>query len=142
ADRIERWVDGRLVYFDGTTTTNGKPVHIHGQAQGDSFALTTPAGTSLAAADLFPSNPWSSAFIAARHLLHLTTGEGEPAQVVAGGTTTLSLAGRAVTVRVYRIDTALTHAVIWLDAGSTPVRMEVRAHGRTVVLDLQSETTL
>jgi hypothetical protein len=142
ADRIERWVDGRLVYFDGTTTTNGKAVHIHGQAQGDGFALTTPAGTSLAAGDLFPSNPFSSAFIAARHLLHVTTGEVEPAHVVAGETATLSLAGRAVAVRAYRIDTALTHALIWLDASSVPVRMEVRAHGRSVVLDLQSETAL
>ncbi|MBV8411469.1 MAG: hypothetical protein JOY64_27830 [Alphaproteobacteria bacterium] len=142
ADRIERWEGGRLVYFDGTTTTNGKSVHIHGQAQGDGFALTTPAGTSMAAGDLFPSNPWSSAFIAAHHILHVTTGEVEPAQVVAGETTTFNLAGRAVTVRAYRIDTALTHALVWLDASSVPVRIEVRAHGRTVILDLQSETTL
>jgi hypothetical protein len=143
ADRVERWIGDHLVYFDGTTTTNGKTVHVHGQAQGDGFSLTTPAGTSLAAGHLlFPSNPWSSAFIAAHYILHVTTGEVEPAHVVAAGTTTLNLSGRAVTVRAYRIDTALTHAVVWLDASSIPVKIEVQAHGRAVVLDLKSETTL
>lgn len=142
ADRIERWTDGRLVYFDGMTTTNGKAVRVHGQAQGDNFALTTPTRTSTMAGGLFPSNPWSSAFIAARYILHVTTGEVEPVQVVAGETTTLTVLGQAVPVRAYRIDTALTHAVVWLSPSQIPVRMQVQAHGRTVYLDLQSDTGL
>jgi hypothetical protein len=125
--------------FDSTTITNGNPVHIHGEARGDGFALTTPAGTVLVAGDLYPSNPWSSAFIAARHILHVTTGEVEPAQVVGGESETVTVAGRAVPARRYSIDTALTHAVVWLDGNDVPVRMQVHAHGHTVFLDLQAE---
>ena len=138
AYRIERWEDGRLVYFDGTTTTNGEVVHVHGEARGDRFAVTSAKGTFLASGDLFPSNPWSAAFITARKILHVTTGEIEEATVTGGEARVLTVAGRPVLARAYHIETALTHAVVWLDQRDVPVFMEVAAHGHTVFLDLQS----
>src|SRR5579863_1858932 len=42
ASREERWRDGRLVYFHGVTSTNGKPIELSGTADGDRFVLMTP----------------------------------------------------------------------------------------------------
>lgn len=139
ATRLERWQDGRLVFFDGITITNGTPVHIHGEAQGDGFLIDRPQGNLLAPGDLYPSNPWSAAFTSARHILHVTTGDVEDATAVAGETTEVSAAGRAVAARAWHVDTRLTHAVVWLDAAGVPILMQVAAHGHTVYLRLQGE---
>ncbi|HUN40530.1 MAG TPA: DUF6134 family protein [Acetobacteraceae bacterium] len=141
ADRTERWQDGRLIYFDGTTTTNGHSVHVHGEARSDLFVVISPTGTVAAPAGVFPSNPWSEAFIHADTILHVTTGRIEPAKVVADGAeTALVVAGKSVPATPYRIESSLTDAIVWVDRRGIPVLMKVKSRGHTVTLVLQSVT--
>ena len=60
AKRTERWQGDRLVSFEGVTITNGDRLEISGQAQGDHFVVTTPAGKITAPASVHPSNPWGA----------------------------------------------------------------------------------
>jgi hypothetical protein len=75
AERIERWKGNRLVYFRGTTTTNGKTVDIKGDALGDSFVITSPVGNVTALAAILPSNPSSPNLFNSDTVMRTDTGE-------------------------------------------------------------------
>jgi Family of unknown function (DUF6134) len=140
ADRIEIWRDGRLVGFSGVTTINGHSVAIRGKASGSVFVVTSPAGTVTAPGNVTPNNPWSCNFIHGTTVFAVNTGTVEPAQVTGGQTVALDIAGHKILTRYYRVESARTHAQVWLNDDCVPVRMDVINNGTNISLVLRRET--
>lgn len=142
ADRVERWTDGRLVYFNGVTTINGKPVAVHGTAQGNGFVVTSPHGTITAPADVATNNPRSCSFIRRNMIFAVNTGTIEPGHVTGGEAVMLQSAGGEIWTRHYRIESVHTHAQVWLDQRCVPVKMSVVISGTDISMPLTHETDL
>lgn len=140
ADRIELWRDGRLIGFSGVTTINGDSVSMQGQARGNVFVITGPAGTITAPADVTPNNPWSCDFIRGTTVFAVNTGTVEPVRVTGGQPEVLDIAGRETPTRHYRVESASTHAQVWLNDQCVPVRMDVINNGTNISLVLTQET--
>jgi Family of unknown function (DUF6134) len=140
ADRIELWQDGRIVYFDGVTTVNGKAFPVHGEAQGSTFVVTSPDGAAIAPADVYPNNPWSCAFVHGTTIFAVNTGTVEPGQVTGGEPATLDIDGKSLWTRHYRVESARTHANVWLNQQCVPVRMDVVISDTNISLVLTGET--
>ena len=140
ADRVELWQDGRIVYFDGVTTVNGNAFPVHGEAQGNTFVVTSPDGTAVAPADVYPNNPWSCAFIRGTMIFAVNTGTVEPAEVTGGEPAPLTIDGKSLQTRHYRVESARTHAHVWLNQECVPVRMDVVISDTNISLILTGET--
>jgi hypothetical protein len=140
ADRIEIWRDGRLVGFSGVTTINGHSVAIRGEARGSIFVITSPTGTIAAPGNVTPNNPWSCDFIHGTMVFAVNRGTVEPAQVTGGQPEALDIAGHRIRTRHYRVESARTHAQVWLNDQCVPVRMDVINNGTNISLVLSRET--
>jgi hypothetical protein len=140
ADRVELWQDGRIVYFDGVTTVNGNAFPVHGEAQGNTFVVTSPHGTAVAPADVYPNNPWSCAFTHGTVIFAVNTGTVEPGEVTGGEPAPLVIEGKSLQTRHYRVESARTHANVWLNQECVPVRMDVVISGTNISLVLTGET--
>jgi hypothetical protein len=137
ADRTELWRDGRLVGFSGVTTINGQSATIRGEAHDDVFVITGPDGTITAPGNLTPNNPWSCDFIHGTTVFAVNTGTVEPAQVTGGQRDRLEIDGKSTWTRLYRVESANTHARIWLDDRCVPLRMDVINNGTNISLVLR-----
>ena len=137
ATRTEEWRRGRLISFQGVTTTNGKSINVSGAARGRSFVITTPEGTTVAPADVHPSNPWSPAVLKAHVMMSTKSGQIESVQVVGGDETAATFDGKTRILRRYEID-GRKRGVVWLDDNGVPIAFKVWEQGTPVKLVLTS----
>ncbi|HLG85995.1 MAG TPA: DUF6134 family protein [Alphaproteobacteria bacterium] len=82
--RVEHWHGDRLISFDGTTVENGEKILVHGEAKGkDGFVITSPFGTVVAPADVYPENPRKGMVWKSSSVMIMSTKDGElyPAKV-------------------------------------------------------------
>jgi hypothetical protein len=137
ADRVEVWRDGRLVYFNGVTVINGKPFPVRGAARGNQFVVTSPNGTAIAPANVSSNNPWSCAFIHGTTIFAVNTGTVEPGRVTGGEQTMLVIGGKSFPAWHYRVESARTHANVWLDRNCVPLKESVMILGTDISLILR-----
>src|SRR5271166_1664151 len=137
ASRIERWIGGRLIYFDGVTTDPGGSLHIHGAAQGEKFVVVTPWGQIEAPSDLFPSNPWSQDLINARTMMAVKTGSVEPVSITGGPNERVTIDKREIEATCYKIASESNSGSICFDKGRVPVEFRVRVYGFSIVFTLK-----
>lgn len=124
AERTERWQDGRLMSFVGTTTKNGDTMEVKGAANGNSFVITSPLGTFTAPASVQPANPWSAKCLNSTTMMRVDNGKIEQVRVSGGSETTVAIDGTTIPVRQYKIDGA-TQYKIWIDQHDIPVKFVV-----------------
>jgi hypothetical protein len=125
AQRQERWRGDRLVFFQGVTTKNGRPLELHGEARGDSFVIVSPTGTAAAPADIHPANPWSANFLGSGTMMRVDTGAIEPVRITGGAETNVTIEGATLRTRRYEIN-GKTHYKVWLsEAQQVPVKFSV-----------------
>ena len=136
ASREERWHGDRLVAFDGVTTTNGARLPIHGESRDGGFAVTTPAGTVLAPANVHPSNPWSAMVLQSDVLMSTRSGKVMKAVISGGEIERVTLAGTTRLLHQYEIIDE-KHQLVWLDDEGVPVAFRAEFDGTAVdfVLD-------
>jgi hypothetical protein len=120
ADRTETWKGGKLVAFLGVTTTNGDKVEIKGEAKGNAFVITTPAGTINAPADIRVSNPWSDNFIGATAMMSADSGKVQSVSVEPGVKVTTQIGTAMLNLTSYDIVSKPAYQ-IWLDGRRIPV---------------------
>jgi len=123
-DRTEQWKDGRLIAFHGTTTVNGDRTEIRGEAKGDVFAITTPAGTVDAPANIRLSNPWSNNFIGATAMMAVDSGRIQPVSIGSGEKASVKIGGAMDETLRYDIVSSPPYKV-WLDDSNVPVMFNV-----------------
>lgn len=137
ATRSEEWRRGRLVSFRSVTTTDGKSVEVTGVARGNSFVITTPTGTTVAPADVRPSNPWSPAILNAHVMMSTKTGLIEDVRVTGGDEIAATFDGKTRILHRYLID-GRKRGVVWLDDHDVPVAFKVWEQGTPIELVLTS----
>jgi hypothetical protein len=94
-DHTEIFRGDRLVSLQCATTTNGTRIEVRGEARGDHFVVTSPAGVVDAPGDVAPSDPWVLKQIGVGTVVSIKTGRiistrvtgGEPAKVLLQGVT-------------------------------------------------------
>jgi hypothetical protein len=143
AHRLQVWRNGRLVRFEGVTTTNGARLEIEGAARDDGFAVVTPDGTALAPADVVPSDPWQASRAAAgataATMLSTKSGRVEPVRQVDGGPALLSVHGIDIPVRHYAFASDKRQEV-WIDSRGIPVQFRTVENGTPIDFVLTRET--
>jgi len=120
ADRTEIWRAGRLVHFQGVTTTNGDRIEVRGEARDGEFVVTTPSGVKIAPPDVIPSNPWSARSSAAGVMMSTKTGRLETVADIKVEDTVIPVLGVEVPTRHFVISTDKRQDV-WKDARGVPV---------------------
>ncbi len=131
AERRERWHRDRLVAFDGVTVTNGDRFEVRGEARDGGFAVTTPAGTVMAPANVHPSNPWSAMVLNSNSILSTRSGRVLPAQVSGGAVEPVTLDGQSLRLHQYEIVTN-KRQLVWLDEEGTPVAFRAEEEGTPI----------
>jgi hypothetical protein len=134
ADQNETWRNGRLVSFHATTTTNGSPITVSGEARGGGFVVTTPTGTVTAPADVAASDPMGFSRTGRAEVVSIRSGKVEPIDVVGGQPATLMLNGTAQATRHFQVNTATVPDKweVWLNAQGVPVKFRSRERGDAV----------
>jgi translation initiation factor IF-1 len=125
AKRTERWQGGRLVYFSGVTTKNGKPMELQGEARGDSFVIDSPRGVVTAPADVHPANPWSANFLGSDTMMSVDTGAIEPVRISDGEAANVTIDGRPLRARKYEIRGKIRYKIWLSEADQVPVMFSV-----------------
>lgn len=137
ATRSEEWSGNRLVSFRGVTITNGKSVDVSGEARGNAFVITSPDGTTVAPADIRPSNPWSPAVLSAHVMMSTKTGKIEDVHISGGDETPVTFDGKTRLLRQYAID-GRKRGVVWLDDRGVPIAFRVWEQGTPIELVLET----
>ena len=139
-DRVEQWVGDRLVSFQGTTTTNGRSVEVKGEADGESFAVSSPNGVFMAPATVKLANPWSEAMLKGETMLTPDRGQLEDVQIRPVGLTELDIMGMMMRARRYEIArlTGEKRYEVWIDEEGTPVMFNMNTRRGTVTFTLTS----
>ena len=132
ADRSEVWRGGRLISFDGVTTTNGTAIKVHGEARGDQFVISSSTlGTLTAPASVVPSTPWSVKTTGEGVMMSTKSGRLQTIRVTDGAETVIQVNGVPTKVRHYRIDGEKRQDV-WLDGRGVPVMFRTVENGESV----------
>ncbi|MDE2229622.1 MAG: hypothetical protein KGL11_11355 [Alphaproteobacteria bacterium] len=137
ATRSEDWLKGRLVSFHGVTTTDGKSLDVSGEARGNTFVITSPAGVTVAPADVRPSNPWSATVLKANVMMSTKTGEVENVRITGGTEIAVTFDGRTRLLHQYLID-GRKRGLVWLDDRGAPIAFQVWERGTPIDLVLVS----
>jgi hypothetical protein len=135
AERTERWLGNRMIAFQSVTTTNGDALEVHGEAQGDSFVITTPEGVFTAPANVHPSNPWSLKVFESDMMMSTKTGEFFPVSVSDSGQADVTIDGADLKLHRYDI-IGRKHDIVWLDDGGVPVAFEIEQGNKQIVFQL------
>jgi hypothetical protein len=142
AQRRQIWRDGRLVFFHGITTTNGVPIEVRGEAEGDAFRVATPAGTEVAPANVVLSDPWQASRSGGRlstgTMLSTKTGRIGPVEATGGESERLSVDGVALAVKHYAFASDKRQDV-WLDSRGIPVMFRTIENGTPIDFVLSHE---
>lgn len=142
ADQNETWRGGRLTAFDSDTRVNGKDLKVSGQARGDHFMVTTPAGVVAAPANVCASDPWSFSHAGRATVVSLRTGKVDQVNVSGGEVERVALQGAAVSARHFHVSTATQPDKweAWLDETGMPVKFRSFDHGSAIDFTLASHS--
>lgn len=116
-DWFEKWQDGFLDRFNGTTVTNGDIERVTGRRDGDGFTIRSNNETRDAPAEIQPVNPWSKKFVEATVFMSPETGRITHSQFKEEGLMQLELGDGYVQVTAYRANADGEHWVYFDDKG-------------------------
>jgi hypothetical protein len=131
AERVEHWQNDRLTLFRGVTETNGKPLEVDGEARGNSFVITSPAGTVTAPADVRPTNPWSPAVLNADVVMSTKSGRVFSAHLNDVKDEVVTADGKPERLRRFDVTTDKPQSV-WLDDHNVPVAFRTVEDGTPI----------
>jgi hypothetical protein len=143
AQRSQEWRNGRLMRFEGVTTTNGATIAIRGEAQGDRFVVDSPNGTATAPSNVVVSDPWQAtrSRTGAGSAVMLSTKSGKIETVHASG-------GDAAVLSVHGVDVPARHYVyatnkqqdVWLSERGIPLQFRTVENGTPIDFTLSRES--
>ncbi|MBV8167148.1 MAG: hypothetical protein JO021_10170 [Alphaproteobacteria bacterium] len=143
AQRSQEWHNGRLIRFEGVTTTNGNALAIHGEARGDHFVVDSPNGTATAPADVVLSDPWQATRSrmggGSAVMLSTKTGKIETVHSSGGDAAMLSVHGVDVPARHYVYATNKQQDV-WLSERGIPLQFRTVENGTPIDFTLSRES--
>ena len=138
ADRVEEWLNGRLVAFRSDTDDNGKKIDVDGKAQGDAFVIQSPLGTFTAPARVHPSNPLGIESLDTDVMMGTKTGKVEKIVITDTGLTNVTLDDRSMRLHQYFIDSD-KHQVVWLDDKGIVAGFQTEENGTRITFVLKHD---
>jgi hypothetical protein len=136
-DHTEIFLGDRLMSLQGATITNGTRLDVRGEAQGDHFVVTSPAGVVTASADVAPSDPWLLKARGIGTVVSTKTGRIIPTRVTGGETANVSLQGVTVATRHF-MARGEKQQEIWLNDHDVPIRFLSIENGTPIEFILTS----
>jgi hypothetical protein len=136
--RVETWRDGRIVAFRGKTTRNGEAVELSGKAEGDSFVMTTPEGTTTAPANVRIANPWSRESMEGASMLTPDRGRLETVSLSEKEPATLTVRGRKIPTSHFEVQRGGPRRYeVWLDNAGTVVQFALVSPENSITFTLE-----
>jgi len=136
-DHTEIFRGDRLVLLESATTTNGVRLDVRGQAQGNHFVVTSPAGIVEAPGDISPSDPWVLKRLGVGTVVSVKTGRIIPTRVTGGEAVMLALQGVMVATRHF-MARGEREQEIWLNDQDVPIKFRSVENGTPIDFVLNS----
>jgi len=143
AKRSQEWRNGRLIRFEGVTTTNGNTIAIRGEARDGRFVVDSPAGTATAPADVVVSDPWQAtrSRMGGGSAVMLSTKTGKIQTVRSSG-------GDPAPLTVHGVDVPARHYVyasdkqqdVWVSERGIPLQFRTVENGTPIDFTLSRES--
>ena len=141
SDRTEIFQGHRLVSLTSATVTNGTRLDVRGEAKGDRFVVTSPAGVVEAPGDVAPSDPWMLRDRGVATIVSAETGRIVPTRITGGEPETITLQGATVPTRHFtargKKRQEMQHE-IWLNDRDVPVKFRILDGGAAIDFILTS----
>lgn len=131
AEQEEHWQHDRLTLFRSVTKTNGKPIKVEGEAEGNAFVITSPVGTVTAPANIRPTNPWSPSVLKANVVMSTKSGRVFAAHLNDVKDEVVTAAGKPERLRRFDVVTDKPQTV-WLDDHNVPVAFRTIEDGTPI----------
>lgn len=140
ADRSEVWSGTRLVSFDSVTQRNGQRINVSGEVRENSFIVTSPSGTTVAPADVAPSDPWALKRLGAGVVVSTKSGKVDNVEVTGGEVSWVSLHGTSTPTHHFhvRTDTQPDKWEVWFDEQGVPVKFRSIESGTPIDFTIAS----
>jgi len=114
----EVWRDDRLIAFDSHIVDNGEAYEVRARSDGDRTVINGRRGRIEAPPTIVPNHHWNHAVIGRTLLFDVQRGRLQEVEVTPAGTETITIAGRALEARKYRITGDLERELWYDDAGN------------------------
>ncbi len=140
ADRSEIWHGLRLVSFDSATDKGGHLIRVAGEARDGGFYVTSASGTTLAPADVAPSDPWALKRVGAGVVVSTSSGRIDNVDVTGGEAASISMQGVLTPTRHFhvRTETQVDKWEIWFDQQGVPVKFRSLEAGTPIDFVIES----
>lgn len=125
----ETWKDGCLADIDAYTDSNGKLFDIEGEQGASGFVIQDADGTRELDDCVRSFAYWNPAIRQESRLLNSQTGEYEPVSFADEGEDVLTIDGREMTTRRYRLGTARGDIFLWYTPDDRWVALDAPAKG-------------
>lgn len=131
----ETWKDGKLVKLESSTVDDDKRFNVTATAESGRTRIVANRSTRTAAPNLWTTTYWQVPPLGEINRIDCDTGIILPGKVEQIRQEQLTIAGKPMNTRKYRISGAST-ADLWYDDTGRLVRQETWEEGRRVVLEL------
>jgi len=140
ADHSEIWRGMRLVSFDSVTRRNGQQTDVRGEVRGNSFIVTSPSGTTVAPADVAPSDPWALKRLGAGVVVSTKSGKVDDVEVTGGEVSWVALNGTPTPTHHFHVRTSTQPDKweVWFDEQGVPVKFRSIESGTPIDFTLAS----
>ena len=133
----EVWRDGRLIAFASRIVDNGEVYEVTARASGDHTVIDGRRGRIEAPAAIVPNHPWNYAVLDRTLLFDTQRGRLQRVQVKPAGIETITVAGRAVAAKKYRVSGDLERE-LWYDEAGNWLRSRLEHDGAKITLTRES----
>ena len=129
----ERWQNGCLVEIEAATDSNGKKTQVTGEKTGEGFVVQSRNESRELSGCVMTFAYWNPEFLKQEKLLNPQTGEYLEVDVDKGDLQQLTIDGRSVAARPYRIKAKDVEVTVWYSEDDQWLALESLAKGgRTI----------
>ncbi|MGH6895619.1 MAG: DUF6134 family protein [Geminicoccaceae bacterium] len=129
----EVWREGRLIAFASRIVDNGEVYEVRARANGDHTVIDGRRGRIEAPAAIVPNHPWNHEVIDRTLLFDIQRGRLQQVQVTPAGIETITVAGRKVEAKKYRVSGDLERE-LWYDEAGNWLQSRLEHDGARITL--------
>ncbi len=129
----EVWRGDRLLAFESRFEDNGEVFEVRARASGERMVIDGENGRIEAPASVVSNHPWNAAVVLRPLLFDTRSGRLQQVRVTPAGDATISLGGRAVSARKYRVTGDLERE-LWYDRDGNWLQSRLAYQGKAITL--------
>jgi hypothetical protein len=133
----EVWREDRLIAFDSRIVDNGEIYEVRARAKGELTVIEGRRGRIEAPPTIVSNHPWNHEVVDRTLLFDTQRGRLQRVQITPAGTETITVAGREITARKYRVSGDLRRE-LWYDEAGNWLRSRLEHDGDEITLTRQS----